>query len=79
MAISFVDLDPLRIPPMEVLMPNQRFLPLCGHEVLEAMWEVLPESSRRELVTLLAQLIQQAAHETTCETQKELRREPHQR
>jgi hypothetical protein len=62
---------------MEVFMPKQRFLPLCGHEVLEALWEVFPERSRRELVTLLAQLLQQAVHEAACETQEELHREPH--
>ena len=60
-------------------MPNQRFLPLCGHEVLEALWEVLPKSSRKELVPLLAQLIVQAVLETTCETRKEWRGEAHQR
>ena len=64
-------------PRKEVFMPYERFLPFCGHEVLEALWEVLPESRREERVPLLAELIQRAARETACKTKKELPNESH--
>lgn len=56
-------------------MPRQRFLPFCGHEELEALWEHVPEPSRRRLVTLLAQLIEQAVRATASSRPLEVRRE----
>lgn len=54
-------------------MSKQRFLPLCGHEELEALWERIPDSSRSALVTLLAQLIEQAVPATDSPRSLEVR------
>lgn len=56
-------------------MPKQRFLPFCGHEVLEDLWESLPEPNRRELVRLLAQRIEQAVRTTHSPDPLEVDRE----
>jgi hypothetical protein len=56
-------------------MPKQRFLPFCGHEVLEDLWESLPEPNRKELVSLLAQRIEQAIRTTDCPGPLEVRHE----
>jgi len=56
-------------------MPRQRFPPFCGHEELEALWEHIPEASRRKLVSLLAQLMEQAMRATASPRPVEVDRE----
>jgi hypothetical protein len=38
-------------------MPRQRWLPLGGQEVLEALWEQFPPPSRQQAVKLYARLV----------------------
>lgn len=52
-------------------MPKQRWLPPCGQESLEALWERLPAACRRDVILQYARLIEHAVRPSRSPEEKE--------